>query len=201
MDRKDTLKREISKLIDTYWEGAKVPTDSKVLPLKGFHIDESSSYPGDLYVSLPINMTAKGVTVGGVKATWRVYSPRPNVQFWYVKGDLRSLSGKEVLVESGGKTYRASVPKVFSAGKTHEDGRYHGRGNGDRATWYFKGRMESYPKELRVVIPGFLDRTIVTNGKRYDRGGLLLKQSDVRGRGMALLVDKRYKGKSCKIYY
>lgn len=78
---------------------------------------------------------------------------------------------------------------------------YAGRFNGDRATWYCKKKMNQYPSRLTVVIPGCVTKTISNNGSRYDSGGLIVKQSEVSGRGMAIVIESSCKSKSASVRY
>ncbi|MDR3089412.1 MAG: hypothetical protein LBU39_06305 [Desulfobulbaceae bacterium] len=90
-----------------------------------------------------------------------------------------------------------------SGGATREDGAYHGRGNGNRPLWYFSKKMASYPSTIYLTVPGCgYDHVSVThNGKRYEVGGILFKQSDVSGRGMALHVAASCGSRSAYIEY
>jgi hypothetical protein len=69
-----------------------------------------------------------------------------------------------------------------------EAGDYVGRANGDRPTWRFSKPMTSYPKTFVVTIPGCVTRSISNNGVRYESGGLIVKQSDIAGYGMAIVM-------------
>lgn len=79
--------------------------------------------------------------------------------------------------------------------------KYNGRYNGDRATFYCNKNMNQYPSKLTVVIPGCVTKTISNNGKRYESGGLIVKQSEVSGRGMAIVIEKSCKSTSAGIRY
>jgi hypothetical protein len=72
-----------------------------------------------------------------------------------------------------------------------ERGTYHGLTNGDRPTWYFAKKMDAYPPQFDVFIPGCKTLKVKNNGVRDDLGGgYLVKQSSVSGRGMAVLAAK-----------
>ena len=86
-------------------------------------------------------------------------------------------------------------------GDSTEKGRYVGRGNGNRPTWYFSKKMKSYPKTFKVVIKGCSKITVSNNGTRYESDGVLVKQSDVSGRGMAVLGTSSCGSKSSYIKY
>lgn len=73
-----------------------------------------------------------------------------------------------------------------------EVGYYRGRTNGNRPTWYFNKKMGDYPSQFTVVIKGANCKTITVqnNGERYEKElPYLVKQSDVKGRGMAVLAS------------
>jgi hypothetical protein len=92
------------------------------------------------------------------------------------------------------------VPPV-AANKT-ESGRYHGRHNGDRPTWYFSKNFNQYPSPITVNIPGCLaNKSITHNGVRYESGGLILKQSEVSGRGMAMVMSSSCQSEAATITY
>jgi len=73
--------------------------------------------------------------------------------------------------------------------------------NGDRSTWYGAKKMSEYPSPLRVQIDGCVDISISHNGHRYESGGLLVKQSDVYGRGIAVLVERSCRSKVARLVY
>lgn len=86
-----------------------------------------------------------------------------------------------------------------------EKGQWFGRHNGGRGTWYFAKLMRQYPKEFYIEVPGCLQRTLVkNNGSRWElggQGGYVIKQSDVPGRKMALIVPAGCRSRECFIYY
>jgi hypothetical protein len=93
------------------------------------------------------------------------------------------------------------VAPPVAANKT-ESGRYHGRHNGDRPTWYFSKNFNQYPSPITVNIPGCLaNKSITHNGVRYESGGLILKQSEVSGRGMAMVMSSSCKSETATIAY
>lgn len=88
------------------------------------------------------------------------------------------------------------------AGTIREDGSYHGRYNGDRPTWYYSKTMSSYPETFKVVIEGCSEITVTSNnGVRYESGGVTVKQSDVSGRGMAVIGASSCGSRSSYIIY
>ncbi len=83
-----------------------------------------------------------------------------------------------------------------------EHGNYHGRYNGDRPTWYFSKRMKDYPQKLTVVVDGCAKVKITSHdGKRFSGGGLVVKQSHVTGRGMAVIAPSSCKSRTSHIVY
>ncbi len=71
--------------------------------------------------------------------------------------------------------------------------------NGDRGTWYGARYMNQYPKDMYLTVPGCLASTHVTNnGTRWERGGqagYVIKQSEVTGRHIALIVPRGCRSK------
>lgn len=78
---------------------------------------------------------------------------------------------------------------------------YSGRYNGDRATWYCSKKMASYPSKITVKITGCFTKTVPNNGTRYQDSQLIVKQSDVSGRGMALVANSSCKSTEAYIEY
>ncbi len=93
-------------------------------------------------------------------------------------------------------------PPLFDDLRT-ESGTYHGRHNGDRPTWYFSKDLAQYPTPLMVDIPGcFANKLIEHDGVRYDNSsGLILKQSDVPGRHMAIVAPSSCQSNTATIAY
>ena len=88
-----------------------------------------------------------------------------------------------------------------SSSSTVEKLWHRGFTNGNRSTWYGNMDMSKYPSPMRVQIDGCVDTTINHNGHRYDSGGLLVKQSDVPGRGIAVLIEKSCRSKVARLIY
>lgn len=82
-----------------------------------------------------------------------------------------------------------------------ENGRYVGRTNGNRPTWYFSKTMSRYPSTFKVSVSGCASFTVKNNGSRYETGGYIIKQSDVSGRGMAALAPASCSSRSITISY
>jgi len=69
-----------------------------------------------------------------------------------------------------------------------EQGLYWGRHNGNRPTWYYSKAMARYPQQFTVVIEGCATVDVTSNnGRRFVSGSTIVKQSDVPGRGMAVI--------------
>ncbi len=83
-----------------------------------------------------------------------------------------------------------AVRTAVAAASGTEEGLYHGRTNGDRPTWYFSKQMKDYPQQFTVVVDGCVKVEVTSNnGTRFvNSDGTIVKQSDVRGRGLALVV-------------
>lgn len=96
-------------------------------------------------------------------------------------------------------TPAATTP--VTTGTTTEQCKYAGRFNGDRPTFYCSKKMASYPAKLTIDIPGCITKTISNNGTRYESGGLIVKQSEVSGRGMAIVMASSCKSTSASVRY
>lgn len=98
-------------------------------------------------------------------------------------------------VTSGATVSEAVVETVVEAqaetqGANTDKGRYVGRTNGGRPTWYFPRNMRDYPQQFTLVIDGCTTVEVTNNnGHRYVSGSTIIKQSDVPGRGMAVLTS------------
>ena len=113
-----------------------------------------------------------------------------------------SLKGKD------GATYTATIEAQEATEQPAGDNTtteaciYHGRYNGDRATFYCQKDMDEYPSTFQVEIPDYKTVTVANNnGHRATPGGFVIKQSEVSGRHLAITVPKSYKGKECNIKY
>ena len=83
-----------------------------------------------------------------------------------------------------------------------ESGSYSGRYNGDRPTWYFSKSMKSYPSTFYITISGCVsDLKVKNNGSRWEGSGVIAKQSDVSGRGLAVVGASSCKSSSAYIEY
>jgi len=70
-----------------------------------------------------------------------------------------------------------------------ENGYYHGVHNGNRPTFYLKHLMKDYPRTFTAVLERCETVTVINDGYRFESSKLILKQSDVGGRGMALTTQ------------
>jgi len=94
------------------------------------------------------------------------------------------------------------VAAAEPAGETYEEGLYWGRHNGNRPTWYFSKPMRDYPQQFTVVIEGCATVAVTSNnGTRFVEGATIIKQSDVPGRGMAVIGSAGCYSKLCHIIY
>jgi hypothetical protein len=68
-----------------------------------------------------------------------------------------------------------------------EEGLWWGLHNGGRPTFYFSKNMRDYPSTFIVKMTG-CETVVVTDndGHRFETNLLIIKQSDVSGRGMAV---------------
>lgn len=104
-----------------------------------------------------------------------------------------------VTAETPASTPAATTPT--STGTTTEQCKYAGRFNGDRMTAYCSKKMSQYPATITIIIPNCITKTISNNGTRYESGGLIVKQSDVSGRGMAIVMASSCKSASASVRY
>ena len=218
----------VAKLF-SMWNSGQEPSpelvEEPVVPTFDYVWEESDNRIGYSYVMPPAGVRCQSITINDTPFEFHMIWKSNNREIWY--GPSRTwFSGTVTIVitELSGVSHTDTFQKVkeprieippkelpvkeeppidFPPGDG-EVGRYHRRANGDRPIWYFKKNMEKYPKSFRVVIPGFIDEVVVNqDGKRYNgkSGGLLIKQSDVSGRGMAIICSSAYKGRQCKIYF
>lgn len=80
--------------------------------------------------------------------------------------------------------------------------KYHGRHNGDRATWYAKNNLKDYPQTFIVEIPGCTKFSVnAHDGNRIEHTGYIIKQSEVAGRGLGLIAPQSCQSKDATISY
>ncbi len=177
------------------------PTPVKALPLMGYVWEDSDSVANKSYIGLPVGMQAKSVKVNATmfvyRQTWSSGS-----ELWYGPTVSNFNKTAEIVVIDKRNikyTSKATVPNNPIPIGNIEKLSYHGRGNGDRPTWYGKRRLENYARTITVEIKGCVKRTITHNGKRYDRNNLIVKQSDVAGRGLAVVYHTSCKSKTAYV--
>lgn len=79
---------------------------------------------------------------------------------------------------------------------------FHGYTNGDRPTFYGDKKMSAYPSAFIVEIEGCEKWSVdKNNGTRSEHGSYLVKQSDVSGRGIAVLGPSSCKSEKATITY
>lgn len=111
--------------------------------------------------------------------------------------DVASATGA-----SSTTTTQTSTTETPEAAKQKESGKYHGRYNGDKPTWYFSKKMSGYPSTIYITVTGCVsDVKVSNNGKRWTGSGLIVKQSEVSGRGMAVLAPSSCKSKTAYVEY
>ncbi len=98
------------------------------------------------------------------------------------------------------KPAEAAAQETASNQGITENGRYVGRTNGNRPTWYFSKTMSRYPSTFKFS-DGCSSFTVKNNGHRFTTGAYVIKQSDVPGRGMAALSPASCGSRSAKISY
>lgn len=101
---------------------------------------------------------------------------------------------------TSGTTYTQS--NTTTTQSITETGRYSGRHNGDRPTWYFSKKMAEYPDSFTIEVAGCTTVTVTgNNGHRYVEGATIVKQSDVAGRGMAVITSSGCSSATCYCHY
>lgn len=180
--------------------------------LTGYVWENSDSKKGKSYILLPTTYTGdvKAVHVGAnhfvFEEVWH-----DGRELWY--GPVITNKSTVMMKLKNGDVYKdeanapplVDVPDTPKPVPTHPDWnetlRYHGRYNGDRPTWYASRNMREYPKVFTVEIPGCVKMTIKNNGHRYEKNGIIVKQSDVRGRGMAVIYKSSCRGKQAALIF
>lgn len=104
-------------------------------------------------------------------------------------------------VTSGTTATTAEAPATEPTTGT-ETGLYWGRHNGNRPTWYFSKPMRDYPDSFTIEVVGCATVNVVNNnGTRFVEGSTIVKQSDVVGRGMAVVASAGCYSKTCYCHY
>jgi len=135
-----------------------------------------------------------------------VYSGR---EVWYAKNNIAYYGKANLTVETHDTIYRTIIKnepvEPPAVGTTVELLNYHKRTNGSRQTWYGSMDMNQYPSPMRLQIDGCTDITFEHNGNRYCSencySGSLVKQSDVSGRGIAVLQESSCNSKIARLIY
>lgn len=178
---------ETSLLTDFLWENSDqlVPGKAIFMPNKNF-----------TGKTLNVYVNNEALTY---HSTWR-----DGREIWYASKGIESYPKAVLRLNTDTTTYEADPIGTTLKPNTDipsETLRYHGRYNGDRPTWYGGKNMSQYPSTMRVVIDGCLDKTIVHDGKRYDDGSLIVKQSDVYGRGVAVVYSASCKSQTARFIF
>lgn len=187
-----------------------VVSEKPSLQLLGFNWETSGEVvPGQAVLMPAAALTGQvlAVTVNGEVLTFHsVYGNGREI--WYAVHPAAYYGDVDIVVETAAALYRSSLedspPVVLPVGDTVEDGLYWGRHNGDRATWYFTKKMSEYPISLVVDVPGcYSGLQVINNGVRWvdPVSGLIVKQSDVAGRGLALITPASCKYKAATLSY
>ena len=79
---------------------------------------------------------------------------------------------------------------------------YRGRTNGNRPTFYAPRDMKDYPSTFDVSIANCRSFTVNNNnGRRWEGGGYIVKQSHVSSRGLALVAPASCNSSTAKITF
>jgi hypothetical protein len=116
------------------------------------------------------------------------------------KPPVGTISTTETVATAPTATTPTTTSPV-STGTATESCKYAGRFNGDRMTAYCSKKMSQYPASITIIITGCITKTISNNGSRYESGGLIVKQSEVSGRGMAIVMASSCKSTSASVRY
>jgi len=166
--------------------------------------DSNEVVPGKAILLPPKSLTGSILRTSVNDEEMKFHSVwRSGVEIWYATHNIAHYGKASLEVETTETIYRTKSddPPPASA---REELIYWGRHNGDRPTWYgnpITKRMDKYPSVLRVIVPGCLDTTITHDGRRKVEGGLIVKQSDVPGRGLAVIYSSSCKSKKAYLDY
>jgi len=95
-----------------------------------------------------------------------------------------------------------NLPKIQDPTMVTEPLTYHGRYNGDRATWYAAKDLKDYPQTFVIEIPGCTTFSVnAHDGKRVEHKGYIVKQSDVAGRGLGVVAPQSCQSQDATISY
>jgi len=131
----------------------------------------------------------------GVEVSWVDFKNHYDSLVFALRASVESLLGDLPVVVIPEEPF---MPISIPAEK--EQGKYHGRHNGDRPMWYFSRPMKDYPQKFSVVIDGCYNVTVDGHdGNRFVVGSTIIKQSDVKGRGMAVVTGANCRSTTCHI--
>lgn len=162
-------------------------------------MSDMPAHAGEYYFLAPKSLTGNinSIFVGNIFYKYeRIYTT--GQELWYGKHDVG-----DVLIETkDGKKYSTAVQgDTGSTGKLIMDVPYFAVTNGTRPTWYAFKPMASFPSKFRLVVQGHIDVIVSNNGTRWEGNGWIVKQSDVVGRGMAVVgPNKQSDGAKALVY-
>ncbi len=79
--------------------------------------------------------------------------------------------------------------------------RFHGYRDSGSSMAYGKKDLSRYPPVLRLECANGFSRLINHGNKRYEKGGVIVKQSDVSDRGLAVIMAKSLASEDCWVLY
>ena len=126
-----------------------------------------------------------------------------------------SLLGTTTIAEAASRSgyspaFQAAVNSASSAKENvatttttivKETAFYYGKTNGGMPTWYGKKNMWEYPKKFTVIVEGCETTEVINNGHRWDTGLTVVKQSELGGRPMGIIVRNCPSSTVCHIIY
>lgn len=204
------------KCVDVVEDPIEVPDTIPTRKLKDYLWENSNQLkPGKAILMPEKSLTGhiNRVTVGGedfvYHSTWHT-----GREIWFGTKGIEGYGKKIIIVSTSDVLYVDETDEVDgykptfpSTGEFEELLKYWGRHNGDRPTWYGNKVLKAYPSSVRVIVEGFYDKTVNVSGKRpnntdgYEDSKIIVKQSDVPGRGLALVVHRSCKSKVAYLEY
>lgn len=96
---------------------------------------------------------------------------------------------------------RYPLSTTWPPGEAVEVASYFGVTNGGRPTFYFSQLMSAYPSSFTIDVEGCARVLVSNDGVRFEGGGLVVKQSEVPGRGMGVIALPSCTSSRCYLTY
>lgn len=165
---------------------------------------ETSSSSGQTGATLPTSITtdvSAALAQGG--ATSSLVGEGGKLLLKGVTSTAKYLNQRlEQIAAAKSEDPTPAIPDIEDPTMITEALRYHGRHNGDRATWYAKKELKNYPQTFVIEIPGCTTFSVNEHdGKRIEHGGYIIKQSDVTGRGLVVVAPQSCQSRDATLSY